>query len=136
MAIRTTVVGSWPIPFGQRLELKRYYAGELSDEEASGVLTAAARIAMDEQLACGLDQIMGGEVFAARLPPSHPAAAWTDSKPLPRASPRRGQQGVGRYRVDWQGDRAARHRTREAPGAESVTIEPRLDKASVPCRLH
>ena len=34
MPIRTTVVGSWPIPFGQRLELKRYYAGETSDEDA------------------------------------------------------------------------------------------------------
>ena len=37
MPICTTVVGSWPIPFGQRLELKRYYAGELSDEEANGL---------------------------------------------------------------------------------------------------
>ena len=31
MAIRTTCVGSWPIPFGKRPELKRYYAGDLSD---------------------------------------------------------------------------------------------------------
>ena len=62
--IRTTTVGSWPIPFGLKPTLTRYYRGALSDETAHDVLQAAARIAMDEQRACGLDQIMGGEVFA------------------------------------------------------------------------
>src|SRR5207302_1504376 len=58
--IRTTTVGSWPIPFGKRPALKRYYAGELDDAAAGEVLQAAARIVMDEQIACGLAQIMGG----------------------------------------------------------------------------
>ena len=98
MPIRTTVVGSWPIPFGQRLELKRYYADETSDEEAYGVLQAAARIAMDEQIACGLGQIMGGEVFAPdflhHVPPR--LEGLKTVKPRLTAA---GQQGVGVYEV-------------------------------------
>ena len=133
MAIRTTVVGSWPIPFGQRLELKRYYAGELSDQEASGVLAAAARIAMDEQIACGLDQIMGGEVFAPDFLHHIPPRLDGLETIAPRVTSR-GQQGVGRYRVAGKvtaprgtGHARAWRRERE--------IEPRLDKASVPSPL-
>ena len=133
MAIRTTVVGSWPIPFGQRLELKRYYAGELSDETARGVLQTAARIAMDEQIACGLDQIMGGEVFAPDFLHHIPPRLDGLETLAPRVTSR-GQQGVGRYRVVGKvtaprgtGHAKAWRRERE--------IEPRLDKASVPSPL-
>ena len=133
MAIRTTVVGSWPIPFGQRLELKRYYAGELSDEEADGVLQAAARIAMDEQIACGLDQIMGGEVFAPDFLHHIPPRLDGLETLAPRITSQ-GQQGVGRYRVVGKvtaprgtGHAKAWRRERE--------IEPGLEKASVPSPL-
>ena len=133
MAIRTTVVGSWPIPFGQRLELKRYYAGELSDEEANEVLQTAARIAMDEQIACGLGQIMGGEVFAPDFLHHIPPRLDGLETLAPRITAR-GQQGVGRYRVidkvsapRGTGHAKAWRRERE--------IEPRLDKASVPSPL-
>ena len=133
MPIRTTVVGSWPIPFGQRLELKRYYAGELSDEQANGVLQTAARIAMDEQIACGLDQIMGGEVFAPDFLHHIPPRLEGLETLAPRATSK-GQQGVGRYRVIGKvtaprgtGHAKAWRRERE--------IEPRLDKASVPSPL-
>lgn len=133
MPIRTTVVGSWPIPFGQRLELKRYYAGELSDEEANGVLQTAARIAMDEQIACGLDQIMGGEVFAPDFLHHIPPRLDGLETLAPRITSQ-GQQGVGRYRVIGKvtaprgtGHAKAWRRERE--------IEPRLDKASVPSPL-
>ena len=133
MAIRTTVVGSWPIPFGQRLELKRYYAREYSDEEAKTLLQTAARIAMDEQLACGLDQIMGGEVFAPdflhHIPPR-----LSGLRTLAARNTARGQQGVGRYEIIGPvtapigtGHAKAWRRERE--------IEPRLDKASVPSPL-
>ena len=133
MPVRTTVVGSWPIPFGQRLELKKYYAGGYSDEEARGVLQAAARIAMDEQIACGLDQIMGGEVFAPdflhHVPPR--LDGLVTLRPREAA---KGQQGVGRYRVDGKvtaprgtGHAKAYRRERE--------IEPALEKASVPSPL-
>lgn len=133
MPIRTTVVGSWPIPFGQRLELKRYYAGELSDDEADGVLRTAARIAMDEQIACGLDQIMGGEVFAPDFLHHIPPRLDGLETLAPRITSK-GQQGVGRYRVADKitaprgtGHAKAWRRERE--------IEPRLDKASVPSPL-
>ena len=133
MAIRTTVVGSWPIPFGQRLELKRYYAREYSDEEAKTLLQTAARIAMDEQIACGLDQIMGGEVFAPdflhHIPPR-----LSGLRTLAARNTARGQQGVGRYEVIGPvtapigtGHAKAWRRERE--------IEPRLDKVSVPSPL-
>ena len=133
MAIRTTVVGSWPIPFGQRLELKRYYAGELSDQEASGVLAAAARIAMDEQLACGLDQIMGGEVFAPDFLHHIPPRLDGLETLAPRITSQ-GQQGVGRYRV--VGKVTAPRGTGHAKAwRRERAIEPRLDKASVPSPL-
>ena len=133
MPIRTTVVGSWPIPFGQRLELKCYYAGELSDEEANGLLQTAARIAMDEQIACGLDQIMGGEVFAPDFLHHIPPRLDGLETLAPRITSR-GQQGIGRYQVVGKvtaprgtGHAKAWRRERE--------IEPRLDKASVPSPL-
>ena len=133
MPVRTTVVGSWPIPFGQRLELKRYYAGEYSDEAAYGLLQRAARIAMDEQLACGLDQIMGGEVFAPDFLHHIPPRLDGLTTIAPRETGK-GQQGVGRYRVAGKvtaprgtGHAKAYRRERE--------IQPGLDKASVPSPL-
>ena len=133
MPIRTTVVGSWPIPFGQRLELKRYYADETSDEEAYGVLQAAARIAIDEQIACGLDQIMGGEVFAPdflhHVPPRLDGLKTV--KPRLTAA---GQQGVGVYEV--AGRVTAPRGTGHAKAyRRELAIEPTLEKASVPSPL-
>ena len=133
MAVRTTVVGSWPIPFGQRQKLKRYYAGELSDEEADAVLRTAARIAMDEQIACGLEQIMGGEVFAPDFLHHIPPRLDGLETLAPRITAQ-GQQGVGRYRV--VGRVAAPHGTGHAKAwRRERAIEPRLDKASVPSPL-
>ena len=133
MPIRTTVVGSWPIPFGQRLELKRYYAGELSDDEADGVLGTAARIAMDEQIACGLDQIMGGEVFAPDFLHHIPPRLSGLETLAPRVTAK-GQQGVGRYKV--VGKVSAPRGTGHANAwRRERAIEPRLDKASVPSPL-
>ena len=133
MPIRTTVVGSWPIPFGQRLELKRYYAGELSDEQASDVLGTAARIAMDEQIACGLDQIMGGEVFAPDFLHHIPPRLDGLETLTPRVTSK-GQQGVGRYRVasTVTAPRGTGHAT---AWRREHDIEPRLNKASVPSPL-
>ena len=133
MPVRTTVVGSWPIPFGQRLELKRYYAGEYSDEEADELLRTAARIAIDEQLACGLDQIMGGEVFAPdflhHIPPRLEGL-----RTLAPRDPARGQQGVGRYRVI--GKVTAPRGTGHAKAwRREHQTEPRLEKASIPSPL-
>ncbi len=132
-SIRTTVVGSWPIPFGQRPQLKRYYAGELSDEQANDVLQAAARIAMDEQIACGLDQIMGGEVFAPDFLHHIPPRLEGLETLAPRVTAR-GQQGVGRYRVIGK-LRAPRGTGHARAWRRERAIEPRLDKASIPSPL-
>ena len=133
MAIRTTVVGSWPIPFGQRLELKRYYAGEYSDEQAYDLLQTAARIAMDEQLACGLDQIMGGEVFAPDFLHHIPPRLGGLRTLQPRETAK-GQQGVGVYAV--AGTVTAPRGTGHAKAwRREREIEPSLDKASVPSPL-
>lgn len=133
MTIRTTAVGSWPIPFGQRLKLKAYYAGAYTDEQAEPFLSDAARIAMDEQIACGLHQIMGGEVFAPDFLHHIPPRLHGLQTLQPRDTTR-GQQGVGRYRVVDTitapiGTGHAKAWRRES------RIEPTLDKASVPSPL-
>ncbi len=131
--VRTTTVGSWPIPFGQRLELKRYYQGELSDAEADDVLRAAARIAMDEQIACGLDQIMGGEVFAPDFVHQVPPRL-AGLKTIRRRDPGKGQEGIGRYEIS--GDVSAPKGTGHALAfRRERSMEPRLDKAAIPSPL-
>ena len=130
MAVRTTAVGSWPIPFGQRLTLKRYYAGELSDEEAHDTLQAAARIAMDEMIACGLDQIMGGEVFAPDFV-HHVPPRLDGLKVLQRRDTAKGQDGIGRYEV--VGEVTAPIGTGHALAfGRERAIEPSLHKGAVP----
>lgn len=130
MSIRTTSIGSWPIPFGQRLTLKRFYAGELDEGAAYDTLLAAARIAMDEQLACGLMQISGGEVFAPdflhHIPPRlHGLSA------LAVRDTTRGYEGVGQYVVN--GPLAAPRGTGHALAfRRESALERRLDKAAVP----
>lgn len=128
--VRTATVGSWPIPFGQRLVLKRYYAGELSDAQADPVLRAAARIAMDEQIACGLDQIMGGEVFAPDFV-HHVPPRLAGLKTIRARDPSKGYEGVGLYEI--AGDISAPNGTGHALAyRRESAIEPRLDKAAVP----
>ena len=133
MPIRTTVVGSWPIPFGLRPQLKQYYAGELSDEEAAPVLTAAARIAMDEQIACGLDEFMGGEVFAPDFL-HHVPPRLQGLKTIRQRDTTKGYEGVGIYEVN--GKITAPRGTGHAKAYQrEVAIEPQLGKASVPSPL-
>jgi methionine synthase II (cobalamin-independent) len=131
--IRTTVVGSWPIPFGLKPRLTQYYRGALSDEAAHDVLQAAARIAMDEQRACGLDQIMGGEVFAPDFV-HHVPARLTGLEVVQRRDHRAGAEGMGRYRI--VGEIAAARGTGHALAyRREQAIEPELDKAAVPSVL-
>jgi methionine synthase II (cobalamin-independent) len=131
--IRTTVVGSWPIPFGLKPKLTQYYKGVLSDEEAHDALQAAARIAMDEQLACGLDQIMGGEVFAPDFVHHVPPRLAGLEVVHPRDH-RAGAEGIGRYRI--AGDLSAPRGTGHALAyRREKAIEPTLEKAAVPSVL-
>lgn len=128
--IRTTSVGSWPIPFGQRLMLKRFYAGELDESGAFDALTCAARIAMDEQIACGIDQICGGEVFAPdflhHIPPR-----LAGLRALALRDTARGYAGVARYVVN--GKLTAPRGTGHALAyRRERAIERGLGKAAVP----
>ena len=133
MPVRTTVVGSWPIPFGQRPRLKEYYAGAISDDDAAQVLTDAARIAMDEQRACGLDQIMGGEVFAPDFL-HHVPPRLAGLKTLRPRDTAKGYEGVGIYQVI--GPVTAPRGTGHAKAfRRESAIEPTLAKASVPSPL-
>jgi methionine synthase II (cobalamin-independent) len=131
--IRTTVVGSWPIPFGLKPRLTAYYKAALGDEEARDVLQAAARIAMDEQLACGLDQIMGGEVFAPDFV-HHVPPRLAGLEVVRKRDHRAGLEGTGRYRI--VGDLSAPRGTGHALAyRRERAIQPDLDKAAVPSAL-
>jgi 5-methyltetrahydropteroyltriglutamate--homocysteine methyltransferase len=128
--VRTTVVGSWPIPFSLKRYLTSYYKGDLTDETAAIWLQRAARISMDEMIGCGLDQIMGGEVFAPdfihHLPPR--LAGLETIRPRDH---RAGYAGVGVYQI--VGDISAPDGLGHAKAfRRERAIEPRLDKASVP----
>lgn len=128
--IRTTVVGSWPIPFGLKPGLTGYYKGTLSDEDARDILQAAARIAMDEQQACGIDQIMGGEVFAPDFV-HHVPPRLTGLKAVKKRDHRAGIEGLGQYSIS--GDISAPRGTGHALAyRREKEIRPDLDKAAVP----
>ena len=131
--IRTTVVGSWPIPFGLKPRLTDYYRGAIGDEEAHDVLQAAARIAMDEQLGCGLDQIMGGEVFAPDFV-HHVPPRLEGLEIVKKRNHRAGVEGTGRYRI--VGDvRAPRGTGHALAYRREKAIQPNLEKAAVPSPL-
>ena len=62
--IRTTVVGSWPLPEQYRNRLLQYHRGQLPDMLVKPTLSGAAEVAIREQQATGVTQFMGGEFFA------------------------------------------------------------------------
>jgi len=129
-AIPTTAVGSWPIPFGQRAMLKRFYTGDLNEATAHEALVQAARVAMDEQIACGLTQISGGEVFAPDFV-HHVPPRLKGLRALALRDPQRGYEGVARYVRD--GTLSAPRGTGHAAAfRRERALEPRLSKASVP----
>jgi methionine synthase II (cobalamin-independent) len=131
--IRTTVVGSWPIPPQLKPHLTAYYRGDTSDDAAYDVLQRAARIAMDEQIACGLDQIMGGEVFAPDFV-HHVPPRLAGLNCVKRRDHRAGYEGVAIYEID--GNITAPRGTGHALAfRREKAIEPRLDKAAVPSPL-
>lgn len=132
MTIRTTSVGSWPPPFGQRPALRPFWRGEVdeTDPATEAALVAGARIAMDEMLACGLDQITGGEVFTPdfvhTVPPRLVGLSVDAERDIAK-----GQQGVARYRIDGPLS-APRGMGHAAAWARESAIEHRLDKAAIP----
>ena len=128
--VRTTAVGSWPIPFGLKRYLTSYYKGTLSDDEAHSYLQRAARIAMDEQIGCGIGQIMGGEVFAPDFV-HHVPPRLSGLETVVRRDHRASYEGTGRYKI--VGDLTAPRGTGHAKAyRREREIEPSLDKAAVP----
>lgn len=133
MKIRTTTVGSWPISPELKPQLTAYYRGETSDEQAEPVLAAAARIAMDEQRALGLDQIMGGEVFAPDFV-HHVPARLSGLRCIRPRNHRVGYEGIGVYEI--AGDLTAPRGTGHALAfRREKAVAPDLDKAAVPSAL-
>lgn len=131
--VRTTTVGSWPIPRQLKSALTAYYRGDLDDDQAYGVLQSAARIAMDEQRACGLDQIMGGEVFAPDFV-HHAPPRLSGLKCIKKRDHRAGYEGVAVYEI--VGEISAPRGTGHALAyRRERAIEPSLDKAAVPSPL-
>jgi 5-methyltetrahydropteroyltriglutamate--homocysteine methyltransferase len=131
--IRTTVVGSWPIAPALKSQLTAYYRGDLSDAQAREVLQAAARIAIDEQRACGLDQVMGGETFAPDFV-HHVPPRLAGLRCLKRRDHRAGYEGIAVYAI--AGDISAPRGTGHALAyRREKEIEPGLDKAAVPSPL-
>ncbi len=131
--IRTTVVGSWPIPRSWKPQLTDYYKGVLDDAQAHDALQAAARIAIDEQKACGLDQIMGGEVFAPDFV-HHVPPRLAGIRCLKPRDHRAGYEGIASYAIE--GDITAPRGTGHAAAyRREKAIEPALDKAAVPAPL-
>ncbi|MGI9596997.1 MAG: hypothetical protein ACR2QK_12605 [Acidimicrobiales bacterium] len=130
--VRTTAVGSWPPPFGQRPALRPFWRGEADEDDQAVVaaLTAGARIAMDEMTACGLDQITGGEVFAPDFVHTvPPRLTGIEAERLRDVS--KGQAGVARYRVTGT-ITAPRGLGHANAFRRERAIEPALHKAAVP----
>lgn len=96
----------------------------------AAALTAAARVAMDEMLACGIDQITGGEVFAPdfvhTVPPRLDGVEAEQVRDMDR-----GQAGVARYRVTGR-IAAPRGLGHARAFRRERAIEPSLHKAAVP----
>lgn len=130
--ISTVAVGSWPPPFGLRPRLRPFWRGERSEDDPAvrEALLAAARIAMDEMLACELHEIAGGEVFAPDFVHTVPPRL-AGLELVARRDIAAGQAGIGRYRIagsitapDGLGHAKAFRRER--------AIEPALRRVAIP----
>lgn len=130
--ISTVAVGSWPPPFGLRPRLRPFWRGERTEDDPAvrAALVAAARIAMDEMIACELDEIAGGEVFAPDFVHTVPPRL-RGLEAMARRDIAAGQAGIGRYRIvgsitapDGLGHAKAFRRER--------AIEPSLRRVAIP----
>ncbi len=130
--VATTAVGSWPPPFGQRPALRPLWRGHADEDDAevNRALIAASRIAMDEMLACGIDQLTGGEAFAPdfvhTIPPRLTGIEAEQLRDIGL-----GQAGVARYRVTGTIEAPEGLGYAKAFGRERA-IEPTLGKVALP----
>src|SRR6185295_10915938 len=62
--LRTTVMGSWPLPTRFADVLRAYHRREVLESRAEPVLKEAAAVTIREQKSTGVSRVTGGEVFA------------------------------------------------------------------------
>jgi 5-methyltetrahydropteroyltriglutamate--homocysteine methyltransferase len=129
--IRTTVVGSWPLPEMYRERLLQYHRGTLPEMLVKPTLVGAAEIAIREQKTTGVTQFMGGEFFAEVFIQHIPRKLTGVKLVKPQAAELKAYTDLAEYELT--GDIDAPHGLGyvEAFRRESQ-IEPTLEKASVP----
>jgi methionine synthase II (cobalamin-independent) len=129
--IRTTVIGSWPLPEMYRERLLQYHRGALPEMLVKPTLAGAAEIAIREQKATGVTQFMGGEFFAEVFIQHIPRRLTGVKLVKPQAAELKAYSDLAEYEL--VGDIDAPHGLGyvEAFRRESQ-IEPALEKASVP----
>ncbi|MBM4259045.1 MAG: hypothetical protein FJ147_24490 [Deltaproteobacteria bacterium] len=129
--IRTTVVGSWPLPEMYRERLQQYHRGTLPEMLVKPTLVGAAEIAIREQKATGVTQFMGGEFFAEAFIQHLPRKLTGVTLVKPQATELHDYSDLAEYELT--GDIAAPHGLgyAEAFRRESQ-IDHALEKLSVP----
>jgi len=129
--IRTTVIGSWPLPEMYRERLLQYHRGTLPEMLVKPTLVGAAEIAIREQKATGVTQFMGGEFFAETFIQHIPRKLTGVKLIKPQAAELKDYADLAEYEV--LADIAAPHGLgyAEALRRESQ-IDQALEKASVP----
>jgi len=129
--IRTTVVGSWPLPDMYRERLLQYHRGTLPEMLVKPTLVGAAEIAIREQKATGVTQFMGGEFFTEAFIQQIPRKLTGVKLVKPQAAELREYTDLAEYELT--NDIAAPHGLgyAEAFRRESQ-IDHALEKVSIP----
>jgi 5-methyltetrahydropteroyltriglutamate--homocysteine methyltransferase len=129
--IRTTVVGSWPLPELYRDRLLQYHRGTLPAMLIKPTLVGAAEIAIREQRATGVTQFMGGEFFAEVFIQHLPRQLTGVRLIKPQAPELKVYTDVAEYEII--DDINAPHGLGYVDGFRRESqIDPALEKASVP----
>jgi 5-methyltetrahydropteroyltriglutamate--homocysteine methyltransferase len=129
--IRTTVIGSWPLPEMYRDRLLQYHRGTLPEMLVKPTLSGAAEIAIREQKETGITQFMGGEFFAEVFIQHIPRKLTGVKLVKPQAAELKDYTDLAEYELTGDIDAPRGLGYVEAFRRESQ-IEPALDKASVP----
>jgi 5-methyltetrahydropteroyltriglutamate--homocysteine methyltransferase len=129
--IRTTVVGSWPLPEIYRERLLQYHRGTLPEMLRKPTLVGAAEIAIREQKATGVTQFMGGEFFAEVFIQHLPRKLSGVRLIKPQAAELRSYADLAEYEIIDEID--APHGLGYVEGfRQESQIDPALEKVSVP----
>lgn len=129
--IRTTVIGSWPLPEMYRERLLQYHRGTLPEMLVKPTLSGAAEIAIREQKATGVTQFMGGEFFAEVFIQHLPRRLTGVKLVKPQAAELRAYTDLAEYELTDDID-APRGLSYIEAFRRELQIEPALEKASVP----